>query len=128
MDNAIVLALHGWTVENSTATCVVAFVAQYGIFVLPLVLAGSWLWPCPLRATRHEAIVAGAGAIVLAFLVSLALGLVIDRPRPFVALGLSPLFAYPADSSFPSDHTLLGVALVGPLAWRAPSTGSGLIA
>jgi undecaprenyl-diphosphatase len=40
------------------------------------------------------------------------------RPRPFVALGITPLFPHDADSSFPSDHTLVGVALATPLVVR----------
>ena len=33
-----------------------------------------------------------------------------------------------ADSSFPSDHTLTGVALIGPLLWALPRAGRLLLA
>jgi len=62
--------------------------------------------------------VASGVSLALSDLVALPLAHLGDRPRPFVALGLTPLFAHGADSSFPSGHTLVGVALAAPLVWR----------
>jgi undecaprenyl-diphosphatase len=43
-----------------------------------------------------------------------------------VALGFTPLIAHVADSSFPSDHTLLGVALIGAMLLSVPRVGVGM--
>jgi len=97
-------------------------VAQYGVFALPLVLVASLL--SPLLSPRGRGIfLAGCLAAAVAAGLGLVLERTLDRPRPFVALAFAPLFAHAADSSFPSDHTLVGVALVGPLLWRRPRLG-----
>lgn len=117
-----VIQRHVWL-----APLVVAF-AQVGIFVLPAGLALIWLWPPGDAPLRRRTVVAAATAFVLAALLSQLLTPLVDRPRPFVGLGLVPLVAHPADSSFPSDHTLLGVSLAGPIAWRWPRRGGALVA
>lgn len=123
MDQPIVIALNQWAHSQPALAALIVVVARGGIFALPLALVACWLWPGPGRPARRQAVLAGAVAFALAALVSVGLGLVIDRPRPFVALAIPPLFAQTADSSFPSDHTLLGLALVGPLLWRRPRRG-----
>jgi undecaprenyl-diphosphatase len=121
MDAAIVVALHGWAVQSGLSS-VVVLLAERGIFLLPLAMLVVWFLP---RHTEQErrAILAGCLAAVIAIAVGLVLERVLSRPRPFVELGLAPLFAHAADSSFPSDHTLVGFAFVGVLAWRAPRIG-----
>jgi undecaprenyl-diphosphatase len=42
-------------------------------------------------------------------------------------LGFAPLVPHAPDSSFPSDHTLVGVALAGALLFRAPRVGVCLV-
>jgi undecaprenyl-diphosphatase len=101
----------------------VALVAQAGIFGLPIALPVVWLVANPPKDQRREAVLAGVLAAALAVGTGLILERILSRPRPFVALGFDPLFAHAQDSSFPSDHTLVGVALVGTLLWRAPRTG-----
>ena len=52
----------------------------------------------------------------------------LNRPPPFVTLGFTPLVPHVADASFPSDHTMAGVALVSPLLWgTTPRTGALLL-
>lgn len=123
MDQQIVIACNHWAGNGSVPAYVCVLVAERGIFLLPLVFAGLWLWPGPGRSARRQ--IALACAIALAFAVVVVLGLdqAIYRPRPFVALSIAPLFAHAADTSFPSDHTLVGVSLVGPLLWRQPRLG-----
>ena len=128
MDEAAVLALHARVVSQEIVAQSVSLIAQYGIFVLPAAFAVlCFAHPSDLR-TKRAVLLAGVLSFILAFLLSFGIGLVLDRPRPFVALGIPPLFPYPADSSFPSDHTLLGIALVGPLVWRWPRVGIWLAA
>ena len=110
MDEAAVLALHAWVVSQEIVAQSVSLIAQYGIFVLPAAFAVlCFAHPSDLR-TKRAVLLAGALSFILALLLSFGIGLVLDRPRPVVALGIPPLFPYPADSSFPSDHTLLGIA------------------
>jgi undecaprenyl-diphosphatase len=126
MDSAVVTALYDAATSHPIATTVVVLVAQYGVFVLPLALIVVWLRSAPMSKPR-QAIVTGAGATALAFCLGLVLERSLDRPRPFVELGFTPLVAHVADASFPSDHTLTGVALVGPLLWCEPRVGIVLV-
>jgi undecaprenyl-diphosphatase len=115
MDNLIVLALHQLATSSPILSTVTVAIAEGGIFLLPLILWLVWVLPGDDRTRSRTAVIAGAISIGCALLLSILLGVVIDRPRPFVALAFTPLFPHGADSSFPSDHTLLGEALVGPL-------------
>lgn len=128
MDAQTVISLHQWASSQAWPASLVVFIAQMGIFVLPVVCAVAWFWA---RADGHrlrEAIIAGCVAAVLAFAIGLVLERTLHRPRPFLELDFAPLFPHADDSSFPSDHTLVGVAFVGPLLWRAPRFGSALVA
>jgi undecaprenyl-diphosphatase len=106
---------------------IVLVVAQYGIFLLPAALVLVWLVGSTPNDGRREAVLAGVVAAIAAAAVGLVLERILGRPRPFVELGFDPLFPHVRDSSFPSDHTLVGVALVGPMLWRAPKIGSWLL-
>jgi undecaprenyl-diphosphatase len=103
-------------------------VADDGVWLLPLALVAAWFIGGPSRGTRQQAVLAGCLAAVVAVGLGLILEHMLARPRPFVALGIEPLLPHAADSSFPSDHTLVGVALVGALAWRVPRLGLWLLA
>lgn len=128
IDSQIVLVAYTWAVASLLRAALVAWIAEGGIAILPLVLAALWLWPGTGRQCRREVVVACAVSGLLAVLVVLALDHVADRPRPFVDLGLTPLFPHDADSSFPSDHTLTSVAIAGPLVARRRRLGLGLVA
>jgi undecaprenyl-diphosphatase len=128
VDSQIVLAAYTWADASLRRTALVAWIAEGGIAILPLVITVLWFWPGPGLQCRREVVVACALSCLLAVLVVLALDHVADRPRPFVDLGLTPLFPHDADSSFPSDHTLASVAIAGPLAARRPRLGLGLVA
>lgn len=64
---------------------------------------------------------------ILAMFLALSLGSVLARPRPFVALGLAPLLPHAATATFPSRHTLVGVALAGPVMGVRRRLGLGLV-
>jgi undecaprenyl-diphosphatase len=66
-------------------------------------------------------------AAFVAFALTLAVEQVVYRPRPFVDLGFEPLFPHARDSSVPSDHTLIGVALGGPMLARDRRLGLLLV-
>ena len=95
---------------------------------LPIAVLLIWLFASTPNDGRREALVAGVASAVVAIAVGLVLERMLNRPRPFVELGFQPLFPHAADSSFPSDHTLVGVALVGPMLWQSPKLGIWLFA
>ena len=107
MDGALVFWLHEFVVAQPRLRDLTILMAELGVFVLPLVLAVSWLVPGETLATRRRAVLAGCLAAVAAIAVGLVLERVLGRPRPFVELGFTPLIAHAADSSFPSDHNLV---------------------
>jgi undecaprenyl-diphosphatase len=123
-----VLTLHDWASSSPALTSAVVLIALYGIWVLPLALALGWFWPASGRTERRQAIIAGCLAAAVALGIGQVLERTLDRPRPFVALGFTPLVPHVADASFPSDHTMAGVALVSPLLWStSPRTGALLL-
>jgi len=127
MDAAFVLALHQVATTQTWFGAIVLVVAQTGIFVLPIALLSIWFVAPTPNDGRREAVVAGIASSIVAFAVGLVLERILSRPRPFVELGFVPLFPHAPDSSFPSDHTLVGVALVGPMLWRSPKLGIWLL-
>jgi undecaprenyl-diphosphatase len=127
MDSAIVVSLHQLTTSQPWFAGLVGIVANFGIFILPLTLAVAWFRAHLPGDSRRDAILVGVIAAAIAFGVGLVLERTLGRPRPFVELGFQPLFPHAADSSFPSDHTLVGVALVGPLLAAAHRLGGVLV-
>ncbi|MBV8717843.1 MAG: phosphatase PAP2 family protein [Chloroflexi bacterium] len=124
MDTSLAFALHAAALATPWLAGLAVAFANYGVFVLPvaLVLLG-WRRP-ELRRAVATGIIAGG----VAFGLGLVLERVLSRPRPFVELAFEPLLPHAADSSFPSDHTLVGVALVGALAFARPRIGLWLLA
>src|SRR5438309_7470491 len=112
MDASIVQALHQWASSANWLSSLVILLAQAGAFGLPLALVVAWFVETEASDRRRQAVVVGCVAAVVGLGLGLVLEGVVHRPRPFVELGLTPLFPHADDSSFPSDHTLISVALV----------------
>jgi undecaprenyl-diphosphatase len=82
---------------------------------------------CRARPRPRGPLAAVAGA-VLAYVGSHAVGLLWNRPRPFVVMRVSPLFPHAANSSFPSS-TVAVIAAIATVAWFAwPRLGQVLAA
>jgi undecaprenyl-diphosphatase len=126
MDETLVALLHDWAASQSLLTTAVDLVAEYGVLVLPIALVLIWVRADGMSAPR-QGILTGCVAALIAFGLGLVLERTLGRPRPFVELGFAPLIEHVADSSFPSDHTLTGVALIGPLLWTLPRAGWSLL-
>jgi undecaprenyl-diphosphatase len=127
LDQQLVVVLHQLASSQRTVTALTVLVAERGVILLPVAVAALWLWPGSNRLGRRRAALAAALALGLALFLVAVLAPLFERPRPFVALGLAPLFPHDADSSFPSDHTLLGLALAAAVLWRWPPVGAWLV-
>ncbi|HUZ00842.1 MAG TPA: phosphatase PAP2 family protein [Thermomicrobiaceae bacterium] len=119
----IVRRLYDWAAAPGLAHSLTLLFAQRMIFVVPLILVVAWFWPGNDVPGRRRLLVAVGVSAALNGIVLLVLAKVINHPRPFVDLHLTPLFAHGNDSSFPSDHTILGMALAAPLVWRRHPLG-----
>jgi undecaprenyl-diphosphatase len=75
------------------------FAAVYLIVAAALVAIPLWL-----RSDGLRSLVAAALGALLAVALTAAIGMLWDRPRPFVAEHFTPLISHAADASFPSDH------------------------
>ena len=87
------------------------FAAQYMPVIIILVLA--ILWILKGNSTR-DVILYGIYASIIGLVINYVIGLVYFHPRPFmIGLG-TQLFQYPAETSFPSDHTtfMVSIALI----------------
>jgi undecaprenyl-diphosphatase len=107
-------SLHDLAGRSAAFDGVVRFAAQYLLYASLLVALVLWQRRDGLRTGL--ATIAGA---LLALVVGGIVGTLWDRPRPFVAGHYYPLFAHPADASFPSDHLMALGALAGAalMAW-----------
>jgi undecaprenyl-diphosphatase len=109
-NQALFLAINGTLVSPAWQIGTAVLVADYVIYLVPLLLLGLWLWGNEVQ--RSLAIRACAVAMFGVGLNQL-IGLVYQHPRPFM-IGLGRTFlAHAPDSSFPSDHAtvLIGIAL-----------------
>lgn len=113
-----VKTLYGWIPGSGPVHAVTVACAQWLVFVVPLVLIVAWWWPGVKRVEIRRLIVAAGISAVLSGCALLLLAGHVQSPRPFVSLHLTPLFPHAPDASFPSDHTLLGMALAAPFVWR----------
>ena len=123
----VVSALYARASGGAVAQALTVAAAQWLVLLVPVVLLVAWFAPRAGRQSRRHLLVASGVSLALSGLVALPLAHLLDRVRPFVALGLVPLFAHGVDSSFPSDHTLVGAALVAPLVWRLARLGVPLL-
>ena len=103
--------------HDARVPTVIAFVAQYAVFVVPAGALLVW-W----RAGRRDKVALAVAAVVTIVLAGIGIelaALLWTDPRPFVADGQTALVAHAADNGFPSDHTTLAAAVAAVvLAWR----------
>ena len=128
MDQYLVVALSNVVAGRADIASAVILMAEFGIFLLPAIIGIQWFRPGVGQVERRRVVFACVLAVILAVMLSEVIVSFVYRSRPFVALGLAPLFAHVADSSFPSDHTLFGVSFIGPLVWRWPRWGGWVVA
>lgn len=123
MDSQIVLALYHWAAASAVISALVVAIAQYAIFLLPLAVVVIWFWPGADTPARRQAVLAALVSGAIAVVLVVVVGHLVVRARPFVVLGLTPLFPHAIDSSFPSDHELGSMAVALPILWARPRIG-----
>ena len=87
--------------------------AAYVPFVLMGLLLLLWFWPGGRadRAERQWSCIAATVSASLALVINLVIGLIWQRPRPFVDHNAVLLARHSADGSFPSDHAAFAFAV-----------------
>jgi membrane-associated phospholipid phosphatase len=90
---------------------IIIFGASYLYLVILALAAGVFLLAD--RPTKWRMVKLAVVAFPVIYLVGLASGSVISSPRPFVVQHIQPLIHSDADNGFPSDHTLLSMAVAG---------------
>ncbi|MDQ6738766.1 MAG: undecaprenyl-diphosphatase [Gemmatimonadota bacterium] len=86
--------------------------AKYSPEFFAIVLLALWLTWKP--ANQRGAFLAGTAGLV-ALGIGQLIGILLPRPRPYLAHNVTLLIAHAADTSFPSDHATLGFALAAML-------------
>lgn len=89
------------------------FGAKY-LYLVALGAAAVWFWQQP-RARKRQMAIFGAVTLPLTYLAAKLAGHFYLNPRPFVTENITPLVPHAADNGFPSDHTLLIVAVAAVL-------------
>lgn len=107
-NTALFLSLNAGDPPNHIARLLALLFADYAIFLVPLMLVVGWLRG---DASRRKLMLEATASGLFALLINQAIGLVWQHPRPFM-IGLGhTLVPHVADSSFPSDHLTLLLAI-----------------
>jgi len=104
LNNALFLLMNASAHPNIMALLLAKFLADYAIFLIPIVLLFGWLRGNEnSRKTMLVATVAGLAGLFINQLI----GFIWLHPRPFMVGIGHTLIPHVADSSFPSDHLTL---------------------
>lgn len=104
INQALFLLINASEHPNTLLLWTAKLLAEYSIWLIPLVLIGAWL-----RGNEHtrKLLLEATAAGMAGLLINQAIGVIWQHPRPFM-LGLgNTLIPHAADSSFPSDHLTL---------------------
>ncbi len=88
---------------------IVRFSAQYLLYIIAAV-ALVW-WITQPKKEKLSIAIFGALALFIAFVLLLISAKFYYDTRPFIVLGIIPLFPHSPDNGFPSDHTILAMTI-----------------
>jgi undecaprenyl-diphosphatase len=116
------LWLNGLGGHSRPFDLLVGLFTQYAPLLFAVLFAFYFVRRAPRREEMRRTVLLAGLSGVMAVLVTLVVGHLVYRDRPFVALPgqIHLLIPHPADSSFPSDHTMGSAAFAAGM-WRAPS-------
>lgn len=126
-DAKISKALAVITKKPSVWNAVGIFIARYLIFILGAI-AVSWIWQNFEPTDRLARIAEIFITTLLAWIITFAIEYVVNRPRPYNALGIKPL-SLPAieTPSFPSAHATIAFAIAGLIFFYSSPLGIVLL-
>lgn len=114
LDYALFRAVNGLAGRSSAIDALMIGSAKYLPVVFALALVALWLsWR---QRNQRAGFLAGVAALV-ALGIGQLIGKVLPRPRPYVSHSVIQLIPPSLDTSFPSDHAILGFA-VAVMVWR----------
>jgi undecaprenyl-diphosphatase len=115
LNQALFLRINAGEGTNPTTVFLAKILAEYTLYLIPLVLTACWLWG---DAAKREWLLKAFCVAVLALFTNQIIGLFWQNPRPFV-IGLGRTWIpHAADSSFPSDHVTLFASIGLTLLWN----------
>lgn len=109
---------------NPLVDTLAVFVAQYMPIVLTLGLI--YLWVVKDKITRNILLYA-VYASLIGIAINFIIGLFYFHPRPFMIPLGTELFQYPAETSFPSDHTTMMASLSFMLLYFKETRNIGIL-
>lgn len=122
-------AINGAAGKNPLLDALMLFVSEDMIFVVLFILILYYLFALAAHRPEKRKLAAGTAVfILLNFALSGLLGLLFYTPRPFVHNRVNLLYPHMADSSFPSDHTIVSMSTALGLLKGERVLGGALIA
>jgi undecaprenyl-diphosphatase len=109
-NQALFLIINGTATTPAWLVSAARIIADDVIYLIPLLLAGMWLWG---NDAQRKLAIRACLVAMLGIGVNQLIGLMWQHPRPFM-IGLGHTFLpHAPDSSFPSDHATVfsGIAL-----------------
>jgi undecaprenyl-diphosphatase len=122
LDYSLFHTVNGLAGRSAALDALMIGSAKYLPIVFALALVALWLSWRPRN--QRAAFLAGASALVALGLGQL-IGMALPRPRPYLSHSVNQLIPPSLDTSFPSDHAILGFA-VAVMIWRY-NRGAGAI-
>jgi undecaprenyl-diphosphatase len=114
LDYSLFHTVNGFAGRSSALDALMIGSAKYLPIVFALALVALWLSWRPRN--QRAAFLAGTSALVALGLGQL-IGMALPRPRPYLSHSVNQLIPPSLDTSFPSDHAILGFA-VAVMIWR----------
>ena len=114
LDYILLQAINGLAGRSAALDAVMIGSAKYLPFVFALALVALWISWRPRN--QRGALLAGVSALI-ALGIGQVIGKALPRPRPYISHVVNQLIPRSLDTSFPSDHAILGFA-VAVLLWR----------
>ena len=123
LDYRVFYSVNGLAGRSSALDAVMIGSAKYLPVVFALALVALWLsWR---ERNQRGAFLAGASALI-ALGIGQLIGKALPRPRPYVSHAVHQLIPRSLDTSFPSDHAILGFA-VAVMVWRYNRRAGGAL-
>jgi undecaprenyl-diphosphatase len=113
-DYGLFSSINGLAGHSAVLDAIMVGSAKYLPVVLALVLVALWLTWKPQN--QRGAFLAAASALI-ALGIGQLVGYTLPRPRPYLAHSVNLLITRSVDTSFPSDHATLGLA-VAVMVWQ----------